>query len=430
MGNQTGTEEISLIKEELDSQNTPTSYRADVAFAHEFTGGEEEIDFANLNLPDVAAVRGFSNLSPQAYIDARIAENRASVFIQSSSARGPLQRFFDYDITSNSKIKLFYVAEPGEVITGTISSAQRTQPTLLDVKKISFTGTLAEGATDVAIGSDFVANANPASQIGNVVVHRWQGSETPRLMVRCEGNDLANDGNYIEENGLIRFKLTGRVGGENITVFSPNAIEAPVQDSFKNDLQTIGGQVDIISEFLQDVHELPANPFQSAPNQIDLRAFGQKVIDTFSVIFGAVAIPATFLAKLKQVFGVTKYQTRFLPSQLNNVVNGTIITDLEIPGLKQGQTYRLTLQTRVNVTGGEDIVLEARNTDGSFLVGSGITAGNSNTLVPAVGSSIVFVAPQNGSITVRISGADGDILAGGETFTQVEELPNHVEAAF
>jgi hypothetical protein len=273
---------LAIQKKNLLNQKIGGTNYSNLEFSHVASGGETVINFNSLVADSsLVSLEGFSNPSPTQLIAGKITQNKGNVFLH-STARGQLMRGQEFYIREDNQIRLTYEAEENEIFHGMINNVVRTTPSLLDVKKISFTGELAEGATDVVVGAEYNINANPSTQLGDLVVYRWQGSETPKLMVRCEGNDLLNDGNYIEKLNAIEFKEGGRVGGENIAVFSPNCIPVEFQGSFKTDLETIGGQVDLISEFLQDVHSLPTNPFQGAPNQVDLRAFGNQVLEALN----------------------------------------------------------------------------------------------------------------------------------------------------
>lgn len=270
---------LAIQKKNLLNQKIGATNYSNLEFSHVASIGDEVINFNSLVADSsLVSLEGFSNPTPSQLIAGKITQNKGNVFLH-SSARGQLMRGQEFYIREDNQIRLTYEAEEDEIFHGMINNVVRTVPALLDVKKISFTGELAEGSTDVVVGSEYNINANPTTQLGDLVVYRWQGVGIPKLMLRCEGNDLSNDGDYIEKLSVIEFKEEGIVGGEDIAVFSPNCIPVEFQGSFKTDLETLGGQVDLISEFLQDVHSLPTNPFQGSPNQIDLRAFGQKVLD-------------------------------------------------------------------------------------------------------------------------------------------------------
>ena len=281
---------LAIQKQNLLNQKLGNTNYSNLEFTHVSSGGEKVINFNSLvQDPDSTTLEGFSNPLPSQLIGAKITENRGNVFLH-SSARGPLQRFTQYYIRENNQIRLTYETEENEIITGMINNVIRTTPEIIDVKKISMTAQIVEGQTIINVGEEYNVNANPTMQIGDLIVHRWQGTETPKLLVRCEGNDIANDGNYIEEGTTIVLKEGGRLGGENIVIVSPNCIPTKPVDGFKQDLETLGGQVDAIAEWIQDVHGLTTNPFQVAPNQVDLRSFGQKVINLERLLEVEVAV--------------------------------------------------------------------------------------------------------------------------------------------
>jgi hypothetical protein len=293
---QNGKENISDRKSNLLGQKLGKSFTQHIEFAHESPGGESFIDFSNLIAPQQAiTLEGFIQPNLATLINAQILQNKANVRVH-SSARGQLQRFTEFYIRSNGGINLTYETEENEILTGQIDNVVRDVKPIVDVKQINRTGELAEGSDTFVIGDQYNINQFSSEQIGEIKVYRWQGNEDPKLMVRCENNDINNDGNYIEAGNTIVFKQVGRVGGENIVAFSTGAVPTIPQTGFKQELETIGGQVDAISDWLQDVHGLPTNPFQVAPNQVDLRSFGQRVVELYTNVF--VAPSVAFLSSL------------------------------------------------------------------------------------------------------------------------------------
>lgn len=422
---------LAIKKKNLPNQKSGTTFYSNLEFAHISSGGESTIDFNSLIAPPIAvSLEGFSNPQPSELIGASITQNRGNVRLH-SSARGDLQRFTQFYITSDSKIVLTYETEENEILTGMINNVIRTTPSILDVKKITFTGTLAEGATDVVIGSEYNINANSSTQLGDIIVYRWKGNETPKLMIRCEGNDINNDGNYIEKLSAIEFKDIGRADGENIAIYSPNCVPTEYQNSFKSDLETLGGQVDIISQYLQDVHNLPTNIFQVAPNQVDLRSFGQKVIDLTGIIFGAVSIPTSFLTKLKAVFGKTLYQRKFLP---NDATASGDYGSLTFNNLTVGKTYKAFINFRgVSRTGQSNSprlrLYSGPNQTGTEYGGTLYDPDTTSSSWTVIWESTVhFVA--NSTTMYAFINADGSNFLVGDgtvsrTYIVLEELDNH-----
>jgi hypothetical protein len=371
---------LSIRKKDLVNSKINSTFYSNLEFAHLSSGGETVIDFNSLNLPSEAiSLEGFQNPTVAALVNAKITQNKGNVKLH-SSLRGELQRFTEFYIREDSKIRLTFETAENEIITGMINNVIRTTPSIIDVKKISFTGTLLEGATDIVIGAEYNINANPSSQLGDIVVYRWKGNAAPRLMVRCEGNDIGNDGNYIEKLNAIEFKEVGRADGENIAIFSPNCVPTTFQNSFQTDLETIGGQVDIISQFLQDVHSLPTNIFQVAANQLDLRAFGQKLSQIFGVIFGSITIPSSFATKIQSYFSFSKAIGKTLDfdtvagSNLTVDVN-SVEGDLSISGggIEITRNGRYKIKVMAEVFGNFEGIAFGYNVNGTVFMGDAQT---------------------------------------------------------
>jgi hypothetical protein len=429
---QNGNDGDIIIKKNLFNQKSTITRYIDLEFAHKSPGGETFVNFSSLNTPpEYVALDGFINPEPDKLIAAQIKLNKANVEVRSTGPRGILFSREDYVIKSNGGIHLLYETEENEIISGTIRSIVRNQPALVDATKIMKTGTLAEGQTTFVIGSSFKANENATEQIGSIFVQRFAADEDPKLMFRNIGNLPSGEGNYYEIDGgngysnAIEFNEPGRAGGENIVVYSHALQVSRPQVSYLQELETLGGQVDSISSFLQDIHSLTSNPFQGSPNQIDLTTFGDKVSELFGIIKGSLAIPASFLTKLKLVFGKTLFQTKILTAD-NNGGNGTVHSDLTFNNLTIGRSYRITGVVRIiNQNGGNDLIA----------VHNGVTVARTrhydgdngpNSTCPIYGfftattTVLTFeTAFKNGSST--ISGDPVDPV----TAVTLEELPNH-----
>jgi len=408
---------LAIQKKNLLNQKLGNTLYSNLEFSHLSSGGETVINFNSLvQDPNSASLEGFSNPLPSQLIGAKITQNRGNVKLH-SSARGELQRFTQFYIREDNQIRLTYETEENEIITGMINNVVRNTPAVLDVKKISKTGELAEGQDTFVIGDEYNVNESPTSQLGDLIIHRWQGTETPKLMVRCEGNDIGNDGNYIEVANTIVFKEVGRVGGENVTAFSPNAIAVKGADSFKQEIETIGGQVDFISNWLTSVHGLASNIFQTVANQVDLASFGQRVVELYGIVVGAIAIPSSFLTKLRP--SIYEEIDEIVADLSGNVTYTGLVSDLRdlrLFGSRVGNTYTLSFfgTADVNVVNnfGEARV-EVANLF-SFLSGktikhaSGSFATNVNSSTD--GRSFLFGYCDNfNSVTVRFNFAGDDV---------------------
>lgn len=276
---QNGNLSLSIAKRDLANSKLGKTFARGIEFAHLSSGNETFIDFNNLVLPPQASLEGFNNPSALTLVEANITQNKGNVRVH-SSARGELQHFVDFYIRSNNKIVLNYTTEENEILTGVIHNVLKTEPEALDLKPLVVTATLAEGQTDIVTGKSFKVGENIGSQLGEII---WFRSNKP--MLRNTGNAVDGEGNYYEVgsigsySNLIRFNEAGDVGGEIIIGVAYGRMYERPSNSFLQEVETLGGQLDLISSFLQSVHNLDTNLFQGAPNQVDLVSFGQKVLN-------------------------------------------------------------------------------------------------------------------------------------------------------
>lgn len=296
-----GNDNDIIEKKDLINQKLSKTRYIDLEFSHKSSGGETFINFSSLiTPPEYTSLDGFTNPSPSSLIESQIRLNKANVELSSTGERGKLFHREDYIIKSNGGIHLLYETVENEIISGVIRSVVRNQPALVDASKIVKTGTLAEGATTFVIGNSFKLFDNPSEQVGAIVVMRFKGEETPQMMFRNEGNLPNGIGNYYEVDGgnnlcnTIEFNEAGQVGGENIVVYSYALQVGKPSESYLAELETLGGQVDTISSFLTDIHDLGSNIFQTVANQIDLASFGSKVVNLEKIFNLEISQPIVY----------------------------------------------------------------------------------------------------------------------------------------
>lgn len=274
-----GKGSLSLRKKDVTTQKSIGVGFTKVVFAHKATGGESSINLNSLSTPSELSSQGFVQPSPSTLTGLNIYFYRRNLTLI-SSLRGVLMDFLSYTVASNTLIKLSgFTLEPNEIIVGVVDPMPRNELLVVDGEAIAATGELAVGVTDFAVGTPFETNKYPTQQIGAVKVYR-----NGLLQARCEGNSLANDGNYIEVpvsgglGSLIRFKTAPVNQADNIIVTSNGAYFERPSASMMANIEALGGQLDKVVQVLSDVSGQPETYFQANPSQVDLRQFGDRVI--------------------------------------------------------------------------------------------------------------------------------------------------------
>tara|TARA_R110000868_G_C10973188_1_gene771509 strand:+ start:51572 stop:52042 length:471 start_codon:yes stop_codon:yes gene_type:complete len=132
---------------------------------------------------------------------------------------------------------------------------------------------------------------------------------------------------------------------------------------------------------------------------------------------------ATFLTKLKAVFGKTLYQTKYLSG---NVAINTILGDLTFNNLEIGKKYKLTscfvyTDTDVITNANVAALVNGNNVDYVRMAtsGTGVVKVTSIAIFDALGTTLTFETTGFGN--------NNTIYSGGVigSYVILEELPNH-----
>lgn len=268
----------SLKKKDVMEQKGIALGFKKIRFAHKATAGDTGIDLTSLVQPTEMAANGFVNPT-----SAEIARAQINLFRNNlklvSSLRGLLVDQLSYVVSSASQINfLDFTAEEDEIFTGWLDEAPTTSLQVVDGKTIIASGILAAGNTDFNIGTPIEINKNPAQQIGAVMVFADRG-----LQYRKAGNVVSGDGDYIEVpvagglGSLLRFTASG--SDRFITVISNGVVAERPDGSMTAMIERVQGQIDQMVPTLAAVAGVPETTFQTAPNDIDLKQFGDTVID-------------------------------------------------------------------------------------------------------------------------------------------------------
>jgi hypothetical protein len=272
----------SIRKKDLSTQKTPFVAFKSFSFAHEATAGQTVISLTSLSTPSSLSSQGFLQPSASDLAAANLLMYKRNLRLQ-SSLRGTLIEYDSYRIVGSSTIQLTFEAESGEIFVGVISDIAKSGLQVIDANTLVATGTLAAGQTDFVVGQSFALNQYPLKQVGDVLVF-LDGVQ----QFRNVGNATASvsaDGNYQEVDGgqglsnTIRFNIVDPLNDRSILVVSNGTLAERPEGSMRAEIESLAAQVDSVIETLAVVAGVPESNFQSAPNQVDLQTFGQRVIN-------------------------------------------------------------------------------------------------------------------------------------------------------
>jgi len=241
-----------------------------IAFAHQATSGDASIQFNTLVQPASWTLSGRVNPSASKILSATLSSFRDNVDL-ASNLRGlivPTQ----YKIFNDHINFLTFTALPNEEFFVTVKDVIKTGNPIADVKPIYVPGVLPSGTTDFNIGVS-------VPLIGGVLVSR----DGVQMFQNTNNSSTNLDGNYYiipinaQEGSVLRFNTVAGALGANILVTGLGGMYQRPSFSSLQDIETIAGQVDQIIPTLAQLAQVPASNFQAAPNNVDLKAFGDKV---------------------------------------------------------------------------------------------------------------------------------------------------------
>lgn len=206
----------------------------------------------------------------------------ASNFTLTSSIRGLLMQNIAYVITGASTIKLLFSAAENEIFEGVIDHNARTGLTMVDAAPLVSTGTLLAGQTDYNVGTPFKVGEYSAMRHGAVTV--WVDGQ---LMYRNTGNAAPGagvEGDYYEVHAggglgtIIRFNSADLVNDRLVSVMSVGSLVEKPNGSMMAVMESLQGQIDAMVPTLAELADVPETNFQGTPNNVDLKAFGDRVL--------------------------------------------------------------------------------------------------------------------------------------------------------
>lgn len=426
-----GKKSSTLRKGQVAESNVLATGVKNLKFWHEAAEGDTSIPFGALNLPADIATAGLTNPSAQDILSANLSFFKENVEVR-SSLNGDLMIGLTF-LVKNSQITFVngYEAVEGEVFEVRYENKAVTGNLVVDARPLTATGTLAAGTQEFVVGETFKTNTNPLTQLGDVLVFL-----DGEIQYRNVGNSTASvtaDGNYEEVHAgggfgtVIRFNDTF-VEDKAVIVISRNLIAERPNVSMMQLIENLGGQLDRLVEVVAQDAGIDPSEFQTAPNQIDLRAFGDQVYANRQAIEANTALIDT-----KQDKFTIPWQIKILNS--NFATDNTDIADLIFNNLEEGKTYRIGGSIEANYansTVNVEFRDEANGGGNPYGVVKFQNKDTGSQTVESKSPNIIFTASSD-TLYVHYDhtlGTNGS-LSGGQgrarTFIILEELPNHVE---
>ena len=275
----TGKNTLSLRKKDVQEQKSIAVGFKKLVFAHKATLADTGINLNSLVAP-AAEMPAHVNPSLSDLQAANLLFYKDNLTLV-SSFRGLLIKDLAYRMTTNTNIQFIdFTAEDGEIFVGIIDGSAKTGQNIVDARPIVSTGLLTVGNTDYNVGTPFRVNEYPLTQSGEVIVFR-NGVQ----QFRNVGNSPSGEGNYYEVNAggglgvIIRFNNAAAGDDDSILVISNGLIAERPDGSMMAAIENIAGQMDQVIPTVAALAGVPETDFQVAPNNVDLKAFGDRVLD-------------------------------------------------------------------------------------------------------------------------------------------------------
>lgn len=273
-----GKNSLSYKKKNTDNQNQPHTGFKNLVFGHQFaSAGETIIPFDGLVQPSDWAQAGLINPIAPTLLAAQLQVFKKNITV-TSSARGIIQKS-EYTVHSNRIEFLNIESLVNEVFEVEVADLMITGNLIVDQQTIRVPGEMNNGETDFNMGYEFdIFNEE-------IIVFR-DGIQ----MFRADNNDSSGaTGNYYYlDNGngrgsVLRF-FEAAVGVEPILVVTTGGVIDPANVSTFQQIEHLAGQIDAMVPTLAALAGVPETDFQAAPNQVDLKAFGDLLINTDKVV--------------------------------------------------------------------------------------------------------------------------------------------------
>lgn len=263
------------------SNDIRTGYSKTIEWYHRATSGDTFIDLTNLSVPSVSVVSDYTPPTYTEILSCNLLQNSAS-FKLISSLKGLLIKGISYRIVDNTTIQLNFSAEADEIFYGIIEAKKTSATQIVDGIANGSTGVITSGSSIFNTGYPFEVNKNSNSQIGSVLV--FLGNT---LLFRCASNNLNNVGDYIELDGgsgvgnQIQLKKSVLIDTPYMVIPIGVGVNNPT-DSQNAVIETLAGQVQRLIDDMSLLTGNSTSAYQGAPNYVDLKTFGDMVIDLYN----------------------------------------------------------------------------------------------------------------------------------------------------
>jgi len=282
----------SIRKKDVKESKALANGFTKLVFAHKATAGETGINLGSLVVPPEMSALGFTNPSSSRLLDARIFQFKDNIELQSSS-KNTLMQSLSYRVASNSRLNFEgFTAEEGEIFIGVIDSNPISGIQVIDAKQGVALGDLAVDATDFAIGFS-------TSTFNDEIVVFKNGLEQRR---NTNNSSSVLDGNYFVVpattgsgfGSVVRFNVSPTVSDDYIKVAALGGVVESPTNSTWDELEKVQGQIDAMIPDLAQATGNPETDYQAAPNNVDLKAFGDRVLtneNDIAALQGNINVP-------------------------------------------------------------------------------------------------------------------------------------------
>lgn len=331
----TGNGSKSIRRQDVKEQKSIAVGLKKLVMAHKATLGDTGINLSSLSVPSEMSSLGFLNPNSAEILAANLLFYRNNLRIVSSH-KGLLMDFLSYDVASSSRINFTgFTAEDGEIFVITYDDNAKTGVQMVDAAALNSTGTLSVGVTDYNVGTPFEVNKYPSSQVGAVLVFR-----NGQIQFRNTNNGLTG-GNYREVDAggglgvIIRFNSAPTGIDDNILVVGNGLLAYKPDGSVLAEVENLAGQLDRVIPTVAALAGVPETDFQGAPNNVDLKAFGDRVLQTEQNITALNVVKGIHVSTVSGAIGTGTWQ---------NILYSTIVTDTIGGGAYNPATGVFTVQ--------------------------------------------------------------------------------------
>ena len=268
-----GKNSLSYKKKNVEKQNQPHTGFKNITFAHEFAAaGESFIPFSSLVTPARWSESGLVNPDPASLLAAQLQAFRPNVTV-TSSAKGLIQKE-EYIVHSNRIEFKDFTSEINEVFEVEVSDVMITGNLIVDMRLIRVEGELAETTTDFVIGYDVdVLNEEIIVFRNGVQLFRSDNNESSGTT----GNYYYLNANVNGKSSVIRFFEAATWDEPILVAGTGGIVDQPNVSTFQQ-IEHLAGQIDALVPTVAGLAGVPVTNFQSSPNYVDLKQFGDRVL--------------------------------------------------------------------------------------------------------------------------------------------------------